>query len=115
MARRRTKFEKCPEKRRKLEAKLIRRFNGVPICGYCGERIAEDQVTLDHIVPVSRGGTDRQDNMILSCISCNQKKGEEEWEPKYKKLTDLPKDKRPSRNDMPPRSLGTLGDIWPKF
>lgn len=42
-------------------------------CGYCGK--IGVALTLDHIVPRSRGGTDEPDNLILACWSCNSSKG----------------------------------------
>ena len=42
-------------------------------CAYCG---AEDvPLEIDHIVPRSRGGSDRVSNLTLACHTCNQKKG----------------------------------------
>jgi len=43
-------------------------------CVYCG---AEDvPLEVEHIVPDSRGGTDRVDNLTISCHDCNQEKGD---------------------------------------
>ena len=118
MARRKTVYEKKPRKRRYVEAVLKNKFNGVAICGYCGEAIADDEVTLDHVVPVSKGGTDRVKNMVLCCTTCNNKKGDKEWEPKYRTLKDLPPERRPPKKRRPSRRrtapvLGTIGDVWP--
>lgn len=41
-------------------------------CVYCG---SADHPTLDHIVPRSRGGLDKPENLTLACRSCNSKKG----------------------------------------
>ncbi len=43
-------------------------------CAYCGTARAE-RYELDHIVPRSRGGTDRVRNLVVSCQSCNIAKG----------------------------------------
>ena len=61
-----------------------------PLCHYCGNRLATDpdergepldnQITLDHIVPRSRGGTDHLENFVLSCPGCNQWKGRVQYE-----------------------------------
>ncbi len=42
-------------------------------CQYCGSR--PKQLTIDHVVPVSRGGRDRWDNVVTSCRPCNHRKG----------------------------------------
>jgi len=45
------------------------------ICFYCNKEIKEDiDVEIDHIIPLSRGGSDNYSNLILSCRKCNQKK-----------------------------------------
>jgi len=45
------------------------------ICQYCGRRLPKTQLTIDHVVPQSRGGGDAWDNLVLACLSCNVKKG----------------------------------------
>lgn len=42
-------------------------------CAYCGRN--DVPLELEHIVPKSRGGTDRVSNLTLACHDCNQKKG----------------------------------------
>ncbi len=44
------------------------------ICHYCGRKFAEDELTLDHIVPVARGGKSTRGNLAVCCRSCNQAK-----------------------------------------
>lgn len=43
-------------------------------CQYCGKRPPPDEVTIDHILPKSRGGTSCFSNCVLACIECNTKK-----------------------------------------
>jgi 5-methylcytosine-specific restriction endonuclease McrA len=45
------------------------------VCAYCGGRGAFDELTREHIVPVSRGGHDTWMNCITACKSCNGRKG----------------------------------------
>jgi len=40
-------------------------------CQYCGN----DADTVDHVVPISKGGTDEPDNLVASCKRCNFRKG----------------------------------------
>ena len=42
-------------------------------CQYCGYN--GDGLTLDHVVPRSRGGGDSWENMVAACVRCNVKKG----------------------------------------
>ena len=43
-------------------------------CVYCGER--GGRLTLDHVVPRSRGGKSEWDNVVSSCAPCNLRKGD---------------------------------------
>lgn len=42
-------------------------------CQYCG---ATKNLTLDHVVPKSRGGTHTWDNVVIACNHCNSRKGD---------------------------------------
>ena len=50
---------------------LLEKFNRT--CVYCGVRNVPMEV--EHIVPKTRGGSNRVSNLTLSCQPCNQKKG----------------------------------------
>jgi len=43
-------------------------------CQYCGARPRSGEMTIDHIVPRSRGGTSSWENCVLACFNCNRKK-----------------------------------------
>jgi CRISPR/Cas system Type II protein with McrA/HNH and RuvC-like nuclease domain len=49
-------------------------------CAYCGEK---ENLTIDHIVPQSKGGLDTTKNVVCCCYSCNQDKGHTPWEDWY--------------------------------
>ena len=44
-------------------------------CQYCKTKVHLHSYTYDHVVPKSRGGKTVWDNIVVSCIACNQKKG----------------------------------------
>ena len=44
------------------------------ICHYCGEKFPQSELTLDHIVPVARGGRSTRGNMAVCCRQCNMEK-----------------------------------------
>ena len=44
------------------------------ICHYCGGRFAPEELTMDHIVPVVRGGKSTKGNVVACCKECNNKK-----------------------------------------
>lgn len=45
------------------------------ICAYCSSRFVETELTVEHIVPVSRGGRHEWTNVVTACRSCNTRKG----------------------------------------
>jgi len=44
------------------------------LCHYCNEGFAASELTMDHIVPVSRGGRSVKGNIVPACKDCNSKK-----------------------------------------
>lgn len=44
-------------------------------CQYCGKALAPAFLTLDHVIPVSRGGKTQWDNIVTACKACNARKG----------------------------------------
>lgn len=44
-------------------------------CQYCGRRVTRPEATYDHVVPRSRGGQTRWENVVIACVPCNQRKG----------------------------------------
>lgn len=44
------------------------------ICKYC-KKFCEEDKTIDHIIPVSKGGTNYDSNLVTCCQKCNTKKG----------------------------------------
>ncbi|MHB0969110.1 MAG: HNH endonuclease [Thermoanaerobaculia bacterium] len=44
-------------------------------CQYCGRKFLSSELSLDHIVPISRGGKSTWENVVCACLPCNVKKG----------------------------------------
>ncbi|MCB9896483.1 MAG: HNH endonuclease [Planctomycetes bacterium] len=44
------------------------------VCQYCGRRVEAREVSIDHVVPRSRGGRTDWDNCVLACLGCNHRK-----------------------------------------
>jgi 5-methylcytosine-specific restriction endonuclease McrA len=44
------------------------------ICYFCGKKFPRDELTMDHLVPVSRGGKSTKSNIVVSCKNCNSEK-----------------------------------------
>jgi len=72
-------------------------------CQYCNTVPHKPQLTLDHVVPVSQGGKRTWDNIVTSCIKCNQKKGGRTPEQAGMKLRQKPK---------PPKNFNQSSLFW---
>jgi 5-methylcytosine-specific restriction endonuclease McrA len=60
-----------------VSPKDMRRLEGE--CFYCG---SNENITMDHIIPISRGGTHGIGNLVPCCLHCNMKKNDKtimEW------------------------------------
>ena len=44
------------------------------ICGYCGKSVPPRSLTMDHVVPVARGGRSARGNVVAACKECNNRK-----------------------------------------
>lgn len=45
------------------------------VCRYCGRRVGAAALTMDHAIPVARGGKSTKANCVPCCRDCNAKKG----------------------------------------
>ena len=43
-------------------------------CHYCEQKFDPDTLTMDHVVPIARGGTSTQGNVVPACTACNSSK-----------------------------------------
>ena len=44
-------------------------------CQYCGKKFPTSELSIDHVVPRSRGGDTTWENVVCSCVRCNVRKG----------------------------------------
>jgi len=68
-------FKKEKEKSRKLRSSAWwkkKRSSG--ICYYCRKKFKPADLTMDHVIPLSRGGTSSRENIVPCCKDCNKKK-----------------------------------------
>lgn len=47
---------------------------GPGLCFHCGEKFSKSELTMDHLLPISRGGKSTKRNVVASCRPCNSKK-----------------------------------------
>lgn len=45
------------------------------VCQYCGKKCSTKELTIDHVIPVSKQGPETWSNVVAACRHCNQKKG----------------------------------------
>ena len=60
------------QSREQFKTKLMARFKNR--CWYCGISFRGQQVHIDHIIPKSRGGSDKESNLAAVCSFCNYAK-----------------------------------------
>jgi len=66
--------------REKIKARALKKTQwwqakiAAGICHYCGGKFAASELTMDHIVPLSRGGKSVRGNVVPCCKECNTRK-----------------------------------------
>ena len=48
-------------------------------CCYCKKVFLVSNLTVEHIIPLSFGGSNHRENIDLACAPCNQQRGRESW------------------------------------
>jgi len=108
-------YRRIPHQTRALSRKniLLRDRN---TCQYCSVVLPSGELTLDHVIPRSRGGNSTWENLVACCHSCNRRKGNR----MLHELDDMKLQKEPrtfslhtSRQIM--RMLGRGDDRWRKY
>jgi len=67
-------------RREKARARELRRSQwwknrrGRGVCHYCGARVPPRELTMDHVVPLVRGGRSTRGNVVPCCKTCNTQK-----------------------------------------
>ena len=67
-----TCYVRVPKKRVELNRGNVLRRDTYR-CQYCGTK--KGPLTLDHVLPKTRGGADSWENLVCACVTCNNKKG----------------------------------------
>ena len=103
-----------PFERKSLSRKniMLRDHN---TCQYCGRVFAPAELTLDHIVPRSRGGDSTWDNLVASCQWCNNQKGDRSPEEVGMRLLKRPQGYNLHVNRQIIRYLGRADVSWRKY
>jgi 5-methylcytosine-specific restriction enzyme A len=70
-----TEIAREKEKARKLrDSSWWRKKCAGGICTYCGKKVPVSELTMDHVIPLSRGGVSERFNIVPACKECNNKK-----------------------------------------
>jgi 5-methylcytosine-specific restriction endonuclease McrA len=67
-------YDRLPRQRVKFNRRNIFARDGNR-CQYCGKKFATSDLSLDHVVPRSRGGLASWQNIVCACLKCNVRKG----------------------------------------
>jgi len=90
-------FDRLPKQKLHLTRRNVLARDG-HICQYCGHHFPTNQLSIDHVVPRSRGGETTWENLVCACLACNVKKGGRTPSEARMKLVHSPV--RPKRNPM---------------
>jgi 5-methylcytosine-specific restriction endonuclease McrA len=67
-------------------------------CQYCGRKHPTTELSLDHVIPRSQGGSNTWENIVCSCVTCNVKKGGRT--PKQAHMSLIRKPEKPKRSPL---------------
>jgi 5-methylcytosine-specific restriction endonuclease McrA len=81
-------------------------------CQYCGIQPGREHLTIDHVIPRSRGGRTEWENVVAACAPCNRRKGNRTPDEANMKLRN-----HPHRPRFWAMALLTMAnnDVWRKY
>ena len=82
-------------------------------CQYCGNHFEVKELTIDHIIPKSRGGKNTWNNLVIACKKCNQKKGSRT--PKESQMFPLKKPVKPKISLLRTLTKNEISDLWSDY
>ncbi len=103
-------YVRVPYRKVELSRKNIMRRDSNS-CQYCGTK--KGQLTIDHIIPKSRSGSDTWDNLVTACVKCNNKKGNKT--PEEANLHLLKRPGKPNHILFIKQFAGKVDDNWKPF
>ncbi len=109
-----TEYIHIPFERRSLSRKNIL-LRDHSTCQYCGKQYTPSELTLDHVLPRSRGGESAWDNLVACCKRCNHRKGNRTPEESGMHLLRRPRGFSLHVNRQIMRYLGRADETWRKY
>ncbi len=107
-------YRHIPQQSRALSRKniLLRDRN---TCQFCGRVFPSSELTLDHVVPRSRGGRSSWENLVACCYRCNNSKGDRTPEEAGFKLARRPRPFTLHTSRQLMRMIGHRDERWRKY
>jgi len=107
-------YRHIPQQSRALSRKniLLRDRN---TCQFCGLVFPASELTLDHVVPRSRGGRSSWENLVASCYKCNNRKGNHTPEEAGIQLVQRPRPFTLYTSRQLMRLIGNRDEKWRKY
>ena len=88
-----TRYEKLPQPKIHFSRRTLYKRDEMT-CQYCGSRPGSSELTIDHVLPRSKGGSTSWENCVLACIDCNSHKADRTPSEAKMKLLSEPKKPR---------------------
>jgi 5-methylcytosine-specific restriction endonuclease McrA len=107
-------YRRIPHQPRSLSRKNILMRDRYT-CQYCHKSIPASDLTLDHVIPRSRGGDSSWENLVACCHHCNNKKGSRTPDEAGMKLLRPPRPFSLHTNRHLMRMLAKSDDQWRKY
>lgn len=85
------------------------------MCQYCDTKFHPSELTLDHIIPRSKGGRDTWDNLVACCEPCNKRKADMSVEEAGMTLRRRPRPATIHTSRTILRSMGADDEKWKKY
>jgi 5-methylcytosine-specific restriction endonuclease McrA len=85
------------------------------MCQYCGVVFARIGLTLDHIVPRSKGGRNSWENLVTCCQPCNRKKADRTLEECGMTLLHRPRPANVHTSRHVLRTMGAEDPVWRRY
>jgi 5-methylcytosine-specific restriction endonuclease McrA len=82
-------------------------------CIYCGSQPGTEELTIDHVLPKSRGGLSSWENCVLACVECNKRKADRT--PDQAKMPLRKQPKKPSWKTLARATPRVRRESWEAF
>jgi 5-methylcytosine-specific restriction endonuclease McrA len=107
-------YRHIPQQSRALSRKniLLRDRN---TCQFCGSTFPASELTLDHVMPRSRGGRSTWENLVACCYNCNNNKGDRTPEEAGLELVRRPRPFTLHTSRQLMRLIGHKDEKWRKY